>query len=59
MGGWVKASCPDRAAQAAALCEENSGDTYWAYGPRVGAGATSTARCHEYAMLISRNAFWG
>jgi len=32
-------------------CVENDGHSYTTYGPFVGSGKTSTARCHEYAWL--------
>ncbi|WP_416900576.1 hypothetical protein [Micromonospora echinospora] len=50
--GW--ATCTGvTSARVQVRCEENSGAQYTAYGPWVGAGVQSRARCHEYAWVVT------
>jgi hypothetical protein len=56
-GGSCTARCFGvSSARARCVCEENSGARYTAYGPWVGAGVWSWARCHEFAWLVSVSA---
>jgi hypothetical protein len=50
--GWAECTGVTRA-RVTVLCEENSGSRYVAYGPWVGSGGRSTARCHEYAWVVT------
>jgi hypothetical protein len=53
-GGTINVSCTGaNQYRADALCEENSGARYHAYGAWVSSG-WSSARCHEYAWLAGR-----
>lgn len=55
--GWATCTGVTRA-RVQVLCEENSGNRYVAYGPWVGSGSRSTARCHEFAWLVTAGAQW-
>ena len=50
--GWARCTGVTWA-RVTVLCEENSGSRYVANGPWVGNGGTSTARCHEYAWVVT------
>lgn len=53
-GGWGYSNCSGvKQHQVKVLCEENSGNRYTAYGSWKASGATSSARCHEYAWLVT------
>lgn len=53
-GGWGYSNCSGvKQHQVKVLCEENSGNRYTAYGSWKASGVTSSARCHEYAWLVT------
>jgi hypothetical protein len=52
---WAMAQCDTTASyRVVATCEENSGNTYVAYGNWVSNNWTSYAQCHEAAWVIER-----